>query len=109
MSNWSLKQWSEQLHSVDEPTRHEAAYMLGENGDASVVPDLLEKSTPPSNFWAATTRGIPTEPVYRPLLQTISTALTTLGTTQLHQSHRDLTAWQKWKAKNAEGALCGSA
>ena len=104
MSNWSLKQWSEQLHSVDEPTRHEAAYMLGENGDASVVPDLLEKETPPSSFWAATTRGIPLEPVYRPLLQTISEALKTLGLTQLHQSHSDLTAWQKWKAKKKKPA-----
>jgi HEAT repeat protein len=99
MSNWSLKQWSEQLHSVDEPTRHEAAHMLGENGDASVVADLLEKETKHSNFWAATERGIPLEPVYRPLLQTITKALKNLGTIQLHQAHADLKAWHAWKGK----------
>ena len=104
MSNWSLKQWSEQLHSVDEPTRHEAAFMLGENGDASVVAELLEKETKHGDFWAATERGIPLEPVYRPLIQTIEKALKTLGIRQLHQAHADLTAWRKWKAKKENPA-----
>ena len=51
MSNWSLKQWTEQLSSTDEAARHEAADMLGEQGDPRVVSDLVSVSGRVAGYW----------------------------------------------------------
>lgn len=100
MSNWSLKQWSEQLRSSDEAARHEAAAMLGEQGDPRVVPDLLEVSGKKAGLWMPTDRGVPTEPEFRPLCQTANKALETLGATEILKARSDLEAWQAYKAED---------
>jgi HEAT repeat protein len=107
MSNWSLKQWSEQLRSSDEAARHEAAAMLGEQGDPRVVPDLLEVSGKKPGLWHPTDRGVPTEPEFRPLCQTANNALRMLGTSEVLKARSDLEAWQAYKA--ADTASRGAA
>jgi HEAT repeat protein len=104
MSDWSLQRWTKQLKSTDEPACHEAAYMLGQQDNADAVPALLSKSVPSGNYWHATdAKGEPVDPEYRPLIQTIETALKELGTKQVARAHADLKSRQAWKALPEDG------
>ena len=98
MSDWSLKQWTDQLKSTDEAARHEAAAMLGEQGNASSIGPLLKVSVREAGLWHATDRGEPLEPDFRPLCRTATTALQALAPHDLLQARADLRAWREWKA-----------
>ncbi|MDG1478634.1 MAG: HEAT repeat domain-containing protein [Myxococcota bacterium] len=111
MSKWSLKQWSEQLHSSDEAARHEAAVMLGEQGDPQVVPDLIEVSGREPGLWTPTNRGAPTESTFHPLCQTANHALQLLSCSEVLKARTDLERWQAYKSakSTAKSAAHGEA
>lgn len=98
MSDWSLMQWTDQLKSTDEAARHEAAAMLGEQGNAASVDPLLKVAGREAGFWHATDGGEPQEPEFTPLCKTATEALRALAPADLLQASADLKAWQAWRS-----------
>ncbi|MEL6342669.1 MAG: HEAT repeat domain-containing protein [Myxococcota bacterium] len=101
MSDWNLKQWTDQLKSTDRAARHEAAAMLGEEGNASVFGSLLRASIREPGYWHATDRGEPNEPDFHPLCRTSMVAARRLAPQALLADLENIQAWRAYKAQPA--------